>query len=134
MNGGDVTPPIYCLVDYDPDGMAILSTYRHGSTALSHERANLVVPQLQWLGLSSHDMLSHHDQCTDQGLLTLSFRDRRKATKMLGWAHLNEDGGDVELRREAQIMLMLNQKAEIQLLESRDGGLAAWIEAKLESS
>lgn len=53
---------------------------------------------------------------------------------MLTWTHLKEDDGDAELRREAQVMLMLNQKAEIQLLDSKHGGVAAWVEAKLEGS
>lgn len=114
--------------------MAILSTYRHGSAALEHESASLVVPQLQWLGVQSCDTFSHHDPSDDQGLMTLSFRDRRKSTKMLTWTHLKEDDGDAELRREAQVMLMLNQKAEIQLLDSKHGGVAAWVEAKLEGS
>ena len=33
-------------------------------------------------------------------------------------------------RREVQVMLMLNVKAEIQVLEAREGGLGGWLRGK----
>lgn len=49
------------------------------------------------------------------------------ATRMLGKEHNPEDSLGGELKRELRIMLMLNMKAEIEILESKDGGLPAWL-------
>ncbi|KAK5137789.1 hypothetical protein LTR08_007361 [Meristemomyces frigidus] len=130
---GFATPPVYGLVDFDPDGLAILSTYKHGSIALAHESAELRVPQLKWLGLrSEHMMLGDDSIHASQGLLMLTARDRGKARKMLE-RNLYEDGdgADGDCARELQIMLMLNTKAELQLLDAVPNGMRDLLEAKL---
>lgn len=48
--------PMHALVDFDPDGIAIMRTYKHGSLGLRHER-NVTVPGLSWLGIKSGDVL-----------------------------------------------------------------------------
>jgi meiotic recombination protein SPO11 len=114
-------------MDFDPDGMSILSTYKYGSAALAHENAGLILPSMQWLGVkSSHiaKQITHHQT---QGLLRLSARDRRLAQRMLDREPFTEDGPEAEYRRELQVMLMLNIKAEIQLLEAGIGGLQGWL-------
>lgn len=63
----------------------------------------------------------------------MSFRDRTKAAKMLKWDIMKENGLETEWRRELQVMLMLNLKAEMELLDECDGGLEAWVEARLVS-
>jgi meiotic recombination protein SPO11 len=115
-------------VDYDPDGMDILSTYKHGSTALAHEKADLALPCIQWLGLDSTNIGQGEDLHQNQGLLRLSARDRRKAARMLEREVFMKE--EPEWRRELQVMLMLNVKAEIQLLEAREGGLVRWLGGK----
>ncbi|RYP49153.1 hypothetical protein DL768_005087 [Monosporascus sp. mg162] len=52
--------PFHALVDFDPDGIAIMRTYKLGSRGLSHE-GGTTVPTLSWLGLRSSDILGHHD-------------------------------------------------------------------------
>ncbi|KAI1494090.1 Spo11/DNA topoisomerase VI subunit A [Biscogniauxia mediterranea] len=49
--------PFYALVDFDPDGFAIMRTYKCGSLALFHEE-NITLPSLSWLGPRSQDILS----------------------------------------------------------------------------
>lgn len=49
--------PIFCLVDFDPDGIAILRNYKYGSLSLEHEK-NSTVLGMQWLGIISNDVLS----------------------------------------------------------------------------
>lgn len=122
--------PVFGLTDYDPDGLAILSTYKHGSAALAHQNLTLTVPRIQRLGLGSAEVgnvVDESDLHQSQGLLPLTVRDRRRATKMLGWARLDEHGMELEWRRELQVMLMLNIKAELQLLDALEGGIAKWI-------
>lgn len=122
---GFASPPVYGLADFDPDGLAILSTYKHGSIALAHENAYLRTPQLQWLGLrSEHIVLGVDNVHASQGLLTLTTRDRARARKMLERACLKQDDGDdSHLQTELQIMLMLNRKAELQLLDAVTDGM-----------
>jgi meiotic recombination protein SPO11 len=121
-------PPVYTLMDYDPDGMDILKTYKHGSAALAHESAELALPSVQWIGLSSNDLGQQEDLHQSQGLLKLSGRDRRKATRMLEREPFIEK--EPEWRRELQAMLFLNMKAEIQLLEAQEGRIAGWLASK----
>lgn len=123
------SPSIYGLVDYDPDGLAILSTYRYGSAKLVHDAADLRLPQLQWLGLRSSNFSSGKImEHSDQGLLTLSQRDRRKARLMLGWDALADDD---EIRDELRTMLMLNVKAELQILDGIPNGMVDLLENSL---
>ncbi|KAH0565874.1 hypothetical protein GP486_000731 [Trichoglossum hirsutum] len=120
--------PIYALVDFDPHGLCILSTYKYGSIALAHENAQLTVSRIRWLGVKSTDLLESNAG-EAQGLLSLTARDRRKAVKMLGSEVFTEDA---EWRREMQVMLFLNIKAEVQVMsEFRRMGLERWIEGKV---
>lgn len=119
--------PIYALVDFDPDGLDILSTYKYGSTALAHQKAELILPSIQWIGVNRSHIGQDDDLHQTQGLLRLSARDRRKASLMLERTQFAENGAAPDWRRELQVMLMLNIKAEIQLLEARAGGLAGWL-------
>jgi len=57
--------PIYALADYDPDGIAIMRTYKYGSQGLDHEE-NTTIPLLRWLGICSGDLLSLGDLEAEQ--------------------------------------------------------------------
>jgi meiotic recombination protein SPO11 len=120
------TIPIFALVDFDPDGIGIMSTYKHGSMSLAHE-TNLAVPWVRWLGVRSCDFLNTENEI--QGLLNLTARDRKIALKMLAKSVAEEDRGD-EWKRELQVMLIMNVKAEIQILGNGDA-LAQWLDKKL---
>lgn len=121
---GFASPPVYGLADFDPDGIAILSTYKRGSKKLAHESKEHVVPQLKWLGLrSEHLHADEFDTHAAQGRLTLSKRDRSKATMMIDREIDIDDGDALMERRELQTMLMLNTKAELQLLDAMPDGM-----------
>ncbi|KAF2467887.1 DNA topoisomerase IV, alpha subunit [Lindgomyces ingoldianus] len=130
------------LVDFDPDGLAIMSTYKYGSMRLAHENVAtndtpaLALPQLSWLGVRSHQLsrtpvTGRVTNCSAnvdaQGLMRLTSRDRKKAHRMLEWEICREDGPEPTWRSELQTMLMLNTKAEMQILEEQPGGLASWV-------
>ena len=106
-----------------------MSTYKYGSSALSYQNQNLTVPSIGWLGVQSADIIPTEDS-EKVGLLRLSGRDRRIATRMLD-REVFQEGAGVEWRRELQIMLVLNCKAEIQILSSGDPGLEGWLDKKL---
>ncbi|KAM0158790.1 hypothetical protein ACHAPG_003966 [Botrytis cinerea] len=121
--------PIYALVDFDPDGIGIMSTYKHGSVALAHENEDLSVPFMHWLGFRSKDMMQGGKE--NEGLLKLTERDRRLAVKMLQRDLCQEYGDEHEWRREIQVMLMLNKKAEIQII-GNGNALENWLNKQLE--
>ncbi|KAJ5060945.1 hypothetical protein J3E74DRAFT_474080 [Bipolaris maydis] len=138
--------PMFVLVDLDPDGIAILSTYKYGSYRLMHEDVALMntsalcLPNVQWLGVKSDNMspsLVGEDGTERkmihqlQGLMRLTTRDRIKATRMLEWDLCAEDGFERGWRRELQWMLMLNVKAEMQVLDELPGGLVSWLSDQL---
>ncbi|KAJ5609490.1 hypothetical protein N7528_010057 [Penicillium herquei] len=125
-------PPIYALVDGDPDGISIMSTYKYGSMAHSHENARFVVPNLRYLGLRVSDAIQDSELWENISLLPLTTRDRRKIVSMLQNSPiLAADGPEPEWRVELQRMLMLNLKAEIEILYEREGGLKRWIDQKM---
>ncbi|GAA5886178.1 hypothetical protein JCM6882_004290 [Rhodosporidiobolus microsporus] len=107
----DPSVPLLALVDSDPHGLDILSTYRFGSASLAFDAANLTVDSLEWLGVkgSEWDALGiDRDE-----LLSLTKADRTKAAAMLRREWLPD-----EWRRELEYMLHLGRKAEIQILSS----------------
>lgn len=107
-----------------------MSNYKHGSISLAHEGAELNLPTLDWLGLTSADLPKDESATGGSKLLRLTARDRRKALHMLRRDPF-ANGGELEWRNELQIMLMLNIKAEIQLMSDSDEGLVSWLEGKM---
>jgi meiotic recombination protein SPO11 len=103
-----------------------MSTYKHGSMSLAHE-TNVTVPSIRWLGVRSCDFLNTETEI--QALLNLTARDRRIAVTMLAKC-MGEEERDEEWKRELQVMLMLNVKAEIQILGNGEK-LGEWLDKKL---
>ncbi|KAJ5199280.1 Winged helix-turn-helix transcription repressor DNA-binding [Penicillium cf. griseofulvum] len=125
-------PRFYALTDGDPHGMAIMSTYKYGSAAHLHQNARLSIPRLQWLGLRVTDIIAVPEVLGDTALLSLTARDRKKIMAMLRnspvWA---SDGPEPEWRSELQRMLVLNLKAETEILYGCPGGLEGWINRRM---
>ncbi|KAJ5229982.1 Winged helix-turn-helix transcription repressor DNA-binding [Penicillium chrysogenum] len=125
-------PRFYALTDGDPHGMAIMSTYKYGSVTQLHQNARLSIPRLQWLGLRVSDIIAVPEVLGDTALLSLTMRDRKKIMAMLRnspvWA---SDGPEPEWRAELQRMLVLNLKAEIEILYGCQGGLEGWINRRM---
>ncbi|KAH8805768.1 Spo11/DNA topoisomerase VI subunit A [Xylogone sp. PMI_703] len=120
--------PIFALVDFDPDGIGIMSTYKYGSIALAHENQTLAVPEMRWLGIKNQHIMSTSD--IERGIISLTTRDRRVATSMLARDPFSVGGEEKEGRRELQVMLFLNIKAEIQALNHGEG-LESWLDRHL---
>ena len=117
------SPSVYSLFDFDPDGFAIQSVYKHGSIALSAENSMLIAPTMCRIGLSRQHICDSNGVNHEQGLLSLTLRDRRKARKMLEQAFPTDEGTEHDMRLELQVMLMLNIKAELQVLDTNPSGL-----------
>lgn len=122
-----------------------MSTYKYGSAALAHCNERLAVPEVRWLGVKSDDIMCHGNTLSRDndlnevasgqkdrvGLLRITPRDRRIARGMLGREMWGEEGRETVWRRELQVMLMLNVKAEIQILSQTSGGLEGWLNERL---
>lgn len=131
---GEAPLPIFALVDFDPDGIHIMSTYKHGSPAYSHEHSTTAVSSICWLGVKPVD-LCHHSRTSDTaGLLPLTAHDHKKAISMLKSNLFDETEGESEWRTAIQTMLLLDIKVEIQLLSARPGGLTEWLDHRLAVS
>lgn len=89
------------------------------------------IPSLEWLGLRSGTLLGNSIRKSEQDVLRLSYRDRKKAMKMLEKWPMNEDGPEQEWRRELQVMLMLGFKAEMEILAECTHGVPGWVEKRL---
>lgn len=132
LKNGFASPSVYGLADFDPDGIAILSTYKYGSKRLAHEGAEVCTPRLQWLGLRGDHLAQHSDEIhATQGLLPLTVRDRAKAAKMLQQPCWIAGDEQIEIERELQRMLMLNVKAELQFLDATLGSMSLLLSAAL---
>ncbi|KAK6442181.1 endodeoxyribonuclease [Oleoguttula sp. CCFEE 5521] len=125
---GFASPPVYGLVDFDPDGLAIFTNYNHGSAKLSNEHAGLKLPGMRWLGLRSSTLAYAEDTQASQYLLPLTPRDRKRARLMLDWVVLAEEA---EIRQEMQKLLMLGYKAELQLLDASLDGMGNLLSSAL---
>nr|XP_031858021.1 uncharacterized protein CI109_006555 [Kwoniella shandongensis]KAA5525093.1 hypothetical protein CI109_006555 [Kwoniella shandongensis] len=111
---------LYALVDADPHGLSILSTYTYGSKATAHsfDHAGLALgDRLEWLGVKTTDWkklgIKHDD------LLPLEKPDIQLATSMLK----NHANLPPKWKRELCHMLHLNRKAEIEIVLGANNGI-----------
>ncbi|QKX61150.1 uncharacterized protein TRUGW13939_08297 [Talaromyces rugulosus] len=130
------SPHFFALVDGDPDGLAIMSTYKYGSMAHAHESARLNAPKLEWLGTRISDIVSEKNKLDNDDWVTISLtpRDSKKIQTMLGNNPVfAEDGPQPDWRAELQTMMLLNMKVETEVLYGVDGGLEEWMDSKMAS-
>ncbi|KAJ9541869.1 hypothetical protein OSB04_028375 [Centaurea solstitialis] len=104
--------PAYCLVDCDPYGFDILTTYRFGSMQMAYETKTMRVPEIQWLGVfpSDAERYSVPQQC----LLPMTSEDRMKTEAILNRCYLQRVVP--EWRVELQLLLQSGVKFEIEAL------------------
>ncbi|CAB4278199.1 unnamed protein product [Prunus armeniaca] len=122
--------PTYCLVDCDPYGFDILSTYRFGSMQLAYDAKFLRVPEILWLGGFLLD--SEKYQLPQQCLLPLTAQDKRKTEAMLRRCYLQREVP--EWRLELQLMLERGVKFELEALSVHELNFlsAVYIPSKIQ--
>ncbi|KAJ4510911.1 endodeoxyribonuclease [Exophiala dermatitidis] len=126
---------IFGLFDWDPDGIQILKCYLYGSKRLAQEHC-CILPEMKWIGIRAHDI--HRLDGATQESLPLSMRDRALARSMLASEEWRDELGEIlpglqEATVEIQRLLMLNRKAEIQILDQGGGGFEQWLVGKLRN-
>ncbi|KAK7371921.1 hypothetical protein VNO80_05288 [Phaseolus coccineus] len=106
--------PVYCLVDCDPYGFDILTTYRFGSMQMAYDTKHLRVPEIRWLGVFPSD--SERYFVPKQCLLPLTAEDKRKGEAMLLRCYLEKEVP--QWRLELKLMLQKGVKFEIEALSA----------------
>ncbi|KAA8523554.1 hypothetical protein F0562_009977 [Nyssa sinensis] len=81
--------PAYCLVDCDPYGFDILTTYRFGSMQMAYDAKFLRAPEIRWLGAFPSD--SEKFGLPQQCLLPLTAEDKMKIEAMLPRCYLQRE-------------------------------------------
>ncbi|XP_057441014.1 meiotic recombination protein SPO11-1 isoform X3 [Lotus japonicus] len=107
--------PAYCLVDCDPYGFDILTTYRFGSMQMAYDTKHLRVPEIHWLGAFPSD--SERYLVPKQCLLPLTAEDKRKIEAMLLRCYLQREVP--RWRLELKLMLQKGVKFELEALSVR---------------
>jgi len=95
------------------------------------------VPELKWIGLKAEDLAE--PGITDESSIWLTARDRVTALSILTSKEWRDESGTVlpclqECIVELQRMLVLNRKAEIQVLDEKEGGLEKWLTHRLRAA
>ncbi|XVE64775.1 hypothetical protein DITRI_Ditri07aG0128900 [Diplodiscus trichospermus] len=98
--------PILALVDWNPAGLAILSTYKYGSIGMGLE-AYRYACNVKWMGLRGDDL----QLVPDQSLAPLKPRDLQIAKSLLSSEILQEN-----YREELALMMQTGRKADIEAL------------------
>ncbi|KAH8880591.1 DNA topoisomerase IV, alpha subunit [Thozetella sp. PMI_491] len=127
--------PMFALVDFDPDGVGIMRTYKYQSQRFGHEE-RATIPRLRWLGIRSTDLLGKEssDRHPIESVTPLQLYDRKKAVDLLKRILSCSQLGLQERTQvsELQRMLMLNVKAEIQAVDNL-GDVTEWLDGKLSA-
>ncbi|XP_065862630.1 meiotic recombination protein SPO11-1 isoform X2 [Euphorbia lathyris] len=104
--------PVYCLVDCDPYGFDILTTYRFGSMQMAYDAKFLRVPEIRWLGAFPSDIEKYG--IPQQCLLSLTAEDKRRTEAILVRCYLQRE--EPQWRLELQLMLQFGVKFELEAL------------------
>ncbi|KAL4567276.1 hypothetical protein LXL04_022855 [Taraxacum kok-saghyz] len=104
--------PAYCLVDCDPYGFDILTTYRFGSMQMAYDAKILRLPEIKWIGVfpSDADKYKIPQHC----LLPMTPEDKMKTEAILNRCYLKRVVP--EWRVEVELMLEKGVKFEIEAL------------------
>ncbi|KAK7308962.1 hypothetical protein RJT34_05328 [Clitoria ternatea] len=98
--------PILALVDWNPAGLAILSTFKFGSVGMGLE-AYRYACNVKWLGLRGHDL----PLLPDQSLVPLKPKDLQIAQSLMSSGILQDN-----YKEEVALMVQRGRRAEIEAL------------------
>ncbi|XP_038899798.1 meiotic recombination protein SPO11-1 isoform X3 [Benincasa hispida] len=123
--------PAFCLVDCDPYGFDILTTYRFGSMQMAYDAKYLRIPQLHWLGAFASD--SEKYNLPEQCLIPLTLEDTRRTEALLKRCYLRREVP--HWRLELDSMLQRGVKFEIEALSVHNISFLSekYLPSKIES-
>ncbi|XP_023536168.1 meiotic recombination protein SPO11-1 [Cucurbita pepo subsp. pepo] len=123
--------PAFCLVDCDPYGFDILTTYRFGSMQMAYDAKYLRIPQLHWLGAFASDSDTYN--LPQQCLIPLTLEDKRRTEALLLRCYLRREVP--HWRLELESMLQRGVKFEIEALSVHNISFLSeeYLPSKIES-
>ncbi|CAN1300544.1 Meiotic recombination protein SPO11-2, partial [Linum perenne] len=98
--------PIFALVDWNPAGLAILSTFKHGSIGMGLE-AYRYACNVRWLGVRGDDL----QFIPEESLVPLKPRDIQIAKSLMSSEILQD-----KYKEELELMVQSGKRAEIEAL------------------
>ncbi|KAJ0684696.1 putative DNA topoisomerase (ATP-hydrolyzing) [Helianthus annuus] len=104
--------PTYCLVDCDPYGFDILTTYRFGSMQMAYDAKIMKLPEIKWLGVLPSDAETFN--VPQQCLLPMTTEDKIKTEAILNRCYLQREVP--QWRLELQLLLQSGVKFETEAL------------------
>ncbi|KAL8237526.1 hypothetical protein R6Q59_018607 [Mikania micrantha] len=104
--------PAYCLVDCDPYGFDILTTYRFGSMQMAYDAKIMKLPEIKWLGVFPSD--AERFNVPQQCLLPMTTQDKIKTEAILNRCYLQREVP--HWRLELELLLQSGMKFEIEAL------------------
>ncbi|GLJ49442.1 hypothetical protein SUGI_1046990 [Cryptomeria japonica] len=105
----ELNVPSFGLMDSDPYGFDILTTYRFGSMQMAYDTKALSAPEIRWLGVFPSDCDTF--QIPDRCLLPLTTADKKKVDSMLRRCYLQQHAP--EWRYQLDIMNIFQQKLKM---------------------
>lgn len=119
--------PLLCLVDHDPHGVEILTTYKFGSSAMAFNNEHLAISRLNWLGVHHHDY-----ELSNSSVLPFSSTDDKKMLQLMTRPWLSAQNDGARWRHEIERLHLNKRKAEIEILSDYPGGLVQYVRRKIE--
>mmetsp|Transcript_466 Transcript_466/g.1770 ORF Transcript_466/g.1770 Transcript_466/m.1770 type:complete len:407 (-) Transcript_466:79-1299(-) len=109
--------PVLCLVDYNPFGYQIFTTFAHGSARMGMETSHYSLPHTQWLGLRHEDTQNIHPSQKQP----FTMLDEQKANELLCCLMAEEQQSVTAATNETNIreLFLMSQnkyKVELQVL------------------
>lgn len=111
----DLRLPVVTLYDCNPYGIEIMAVFKYGSCSMSFDSAQLVTPEIRWLGVKPSDLEKHN--VPSWGRKELTARDRVKIEYLL---NLDLMKYEPDWCKELMYMRDKGQKAEIEGISSED--------------
>ncbi|MHA1911530.1 MAG: hypothetical protein ACTSYA_07525 [Candidatus Kariarchaeaceae archaeon] len=125
--------PILAMMDADIYGVEIMRVYTIGSKSLSFESSHMAVPNIKWVGLLPSDLQEDSPfKIPRSALIKMTSSDVNRTKGILQEEYIARKPA---WKKELEILLDLNYKAEIQALNAKDPQYITnhYLPAKLEA-
>lgn len=119
LNYAYIDIPIYALVDSDPHGIQIFSTFKYGSAKATFDNQRLISHRIEYLGVKITEF--------EQGWLDMTSRDIQLARSILKTNTWLDD----ECKRQLQMNLFLQKKAELNVVMKNQ--IKQYLDSKIKS-
>lgn len=119
-------PKVFGLFDYDPDGIAQIDVFRHGTP---NHPLEATLPEMEWIGLKMSQIKAKTKGT--QPVQQISEYQIAKARSLLRRWRVVEDSIQAQYRDALKEMLKTKEVAQIQALDELEGGIFQQLRAAM---